>query len=57
MTEIEPKERTAQEREQKIAAYEAMFGMSSEQFLQEVEEGRRPDSFEAMDWASLLRYR
>lgn len=48
---------TRSEIETQIAQYEEQFGMSSEEFLQQMEEGRTPDSFEAIDWAILLKHR
>ena len=46
-----------QEIEDQIAHYERTFGMSSEEFMQQVQEGTAPDTFEAMHWRILLRYR
>ena len=37
-----------------IAAYEAKYGMSSEEFLRQWEAGTVPDTYETNDWAILL---
>ena len=37
-----------------IAAYEAKYGMSSEEFLRQWEAGTAPDNRETNDWAILL---
>ena len=39
-----------------IASYEKKFGMSSQEFLQRMENGTAPDTFETMDWMILLRH-
>ncbi len=38
-----------------ISRYEKMFGMSSEEFLRQKQNGTEDDSFETMDWMILLR--
>ncbi|MCP4348954.1 MAG: hypothetical protein GY795_26030 [Desulfobacterales bacterium] len=38
-----------------ISRYEKMFGMSSEEFLRQKQNGNEDDSFETMDWMILLR--
>jgi len=53
----EPGEMTRQEIEEHIAAYEEMFGMSSDEFLRSVRDGTAPDTFETNDWRILLKYR
>ncbi len=42
--------------ERVITQYERQFGMTSEEFLQKRHEGTAPDTYEAMDWAILLKY-
>ncbi len=37
-----------------IDAYEAKYGMSSEEFLRQWEAGTAPDTYETNDWAMLL---
>ncbi len=37
-----------------IAAYEAMYGMSSEEFLRQWKAGTAPDTRETNDWSMLL---
>ncbi len=39
-----------------ITQYERQFGMTSEEFLQKCHEGTAPDTYEAMDWAILLKH-
>lgn len=48
---------TREEIEATIARYESMFGMSSEEFLRARKAGLAPDTFEALDWANLLKHR
>ncbi len=43
--------------ERQIHAYEAQFQMTSDEFLALKKRGSFPDSFEAIDWAILLKYR
>ncbi len=38
-----------------ISRYEKMFGMSSEEYLRQKQNGNEDDSFETMDWMILLR--
>ena len=47
---------TVEEMKAQIARYEKDFGMSSEEFLQQMKNGTAPDTFEAMDWMALLRF-
>jgi hypothetical protein len=46
---------SAEEVERQIAAYEALFGMSSDEFLRQRKAGNAPDTFETMHWYVLLR--
>ena len=39
-----------------IAEYEEKFGMSSQEFLQQMQDGTAPDTFETMYWMGLLRH-
>jgi hypothetical protein len=50
-------EMTTEEVAQRIAGYERMFGMSSEEFLERVRESTAPDTFETNVWMVLLKYR
>lgn len=58
---IEPEEEisvlTQEEIEAQIAHYEKVFGMSSEVFLQQMQNGTADDTFETMHWMMLLRHR
>ncbi len=45
---------TKKEVEEQIAAYEQMFGMSSEELLQSMHDGTAPDTFEINVWMALL---
>ncbi len=43
--------------ESQIAVYERQFGMTSDEFMQQVRDGDVPDTFETMAWTILLRHR
>lgn len=42
---------------EEIRGYEQEFGMSSEEFMQAVQAGTAPDTFETMAWMIMLRHR
>jgi hypothetical protein len=46
---------SADEVERQIAEYEALFGMSSDEFVRLRQAGNAPDTFETMHWFILLR--
>lgn len=48
---------TDAEVEAEIAGYEAMYGMSSEDFLEQCRLHTAPDTFETNDWRILLKHR
>jgi hypothetical protein len=48
---------TDEEVEERIAHYEKLYGFSSEEFLKRRKEGTAPDSFEAMAWMMMLKFR
>ena len=48
---------TKEEIEEMITRFEKQYGMTSEEFLKRREEGTAPDSWEAMTWVTLLKYR
>ena len=52
----EPGAMTREDIQAQIAAYEQMFGLSSEELLQSVRDGTAPDTFETNVWMALLDY-
>lgn len=46
---------TVEEMKAQIASYEEEFGMSSQEFLEQMKNGTAPDTFDTMYWMALLR--